>query len=85
MEFPRLGVELELQLPAYARATAMWDPSLACDLRRSSRQCWILNLLSEARDQTCNLMILSWIRFHCAMVGTPNSQFLKVILHVQLF
>ena len=28
MEVPRLGVELELQLPAYA--TAMWDPSGVC-------------------------------------------------------
>ena len=27
MEVPRLGVELELKLPAYATATAMPDPS----------------------------------------------------------
>ena len=27
MEVPRLGVKLELQLPAYITATAMWDPS----------------------------------------------------------
>ena len=27
MEVPRLGVELELQLPAYTTAAAMWDPS----------------------------------------------------------
>ena len=31
----------------------------------------ILDLLSEARDQTRNLMIPSWIRFRCAMMGTP--------------
>ena len=33
----------------------------------------ILNPLSEARDQTCNLMVPSQIRFHCAMMGTPIS------------
>ena len=27
MEAPRLGVKLELQLPAYATATATWEPS----------------------------------------------------------
>ena len=32
MEIPRLGVKLELQLPAYATATAMQHPSRVCDL-----------------------------------------------------
>ena len=57
MEAPSLGVELELQLPAYTTATAMPDPSHICDLRHSSWQCWILNPLSKARDQTHNLMV----------------------------
>ena len=52
MEVPRLGVELELELPAYATATATLDPRHICDLRQSLRQCWILNPLKEARDQT---------------------------------
>ena len=56
MEVPRLGVELELQLPAYATATAMPDLSHVCDLHHSSRQRWILNSLREARDGTCILM-----------------------------
>ena len=56
MEVPRLGVESELQLLAYSTATAMRDLSLVCDLHHSSRQCWILNPLSEARDRTRNLM-----------------------------
>ena len=47
MEVPRLGVESELSLPAYARATAMPDPSLICDLHHSSRQAWILNPRSQ--------------------------------------
>jgi len=30
MEVPMLGVESELQLPAYATATGTWDPSHVC-------------------------------------------------------
>ena len=56
MEAPRLGVELELQLLAYTTATAMQDLSPVCYLQHSSQQCWILNLLSEARARTCVLM-----------------------------
>ena len=36
MEASRLGVESELQLPAYATATAMPDLSYICDLHHSS-------------------------------------------------
>ena len=54
LEVARLGVELELQVLAYATATAtaMHGPSCICNLCPSLRQCWILNPLSEARDQT---------------------------------
>ena len=45
MEVPRLGVKSELQLQAYATATAMPD-----------QQDGILNPQREARDQTCVLM-----------------------------
>ena len=38
MEVPRLGIESELQLPAYATAMTTWNPSLICDLHHSSRQ-----------------------------------------------
>ena len=41
------------------------------DLHHSSRQCWILNQLSEARDQAYSLMVSSQIHFHCATMGTP--------------
>ena len=71
MEVPRLGFELRLQLPAYTIATVTPDLSCVCDLHHSSWQCWILNPLSEARDPACDLMVLSWIRFRCAMMGTP--------------
>ena len=48
----RPRVKLELQLQAYATATIKLDPSHTCDLHHSLWQQWILNLLSEARDQT---------------------------------
>ena len=40
-------------------------------LHHSSWQRWVLNPLSEGRDRTCNLMVPSQIRFHCATMGTP--------------
>ena len=49
MEVPRLGVESELQLPAYATATAIPDPSHICDLHHSSQQHCILNPLSKTK------------------------------------
>ena len=51
-EVPRLGVKMELQLLAWATATATPDPSCICNLQHRSWQCWILNPLSKARDQT---------------------------------
>ena len=72
MEVPRLGVESELQLPAYAAATAMWDPSQVCNLHHSSWQCRIPNSPSKARDRTCFLMDTSQIHFHRATAGIPN-------------
>ena len=82
MEVPRLGAESELQLPTYATATAMQDPSRVCDLYHFSRQHWILNPLSEARDQTCVLMDTSWVRFRCTTMGTPmHAKFLISAFH----
>ena len=63
-EVPRLGVKgvkSELQLPAYATATATQDLSHICDLHHNSWQCWILNPLNKSRDQTCVLMDASQI------------------------
>ena len=57
MEIPRLGVQSELQLPAYTTATAMPGLSHICGLQ----QWWIPGPLSEARDQICIFMIL--VRF----------------------
>ena len=56
MEVPRLGVKLELQLPAYATAIATQDPSHVCDLHHNSQQHQSINPLSDARDGTHILM-----------------------------
>ena len=66
MEIPRLGVQSELQLLAYATATAKQDP----------------NPLSEARDQTHDLMMPSGICFSCAIMGTP---FILYVLFICIF
>ena len=62
---PRLGVQLELQLPAYATATATQDLSHVCNLHHSSQLTSnrILNSLSKARDQTHILVDPSQIRY----------------------
>ena len=56
MEVPGLGVESELQLPAYTTATATLDLNRICNSYRSLPQRWNLHLhlhlLSEARDGT---------------------------------
>ena len=61
MEVPRLGVESELQLPAYAMVTATPGLSQIFDLHQSSWQCQILNSLSRATDRICILMDTSWV------------------------
>ena len=67
-EVPRLGVELELQLPAYTTATATRDPSCICKPHR------ILNPPSEARDGTRVLMAPTQICFRCARAGAPSNR-----------
>ena len=71
MEVPTLGVESELQLPAYATATAIWDLSHIWNLHHSLGQHRTPNWLSKARDWTCILRDTSWIQFHCATMGIP--------------
>ena len=54
----------------------MQDPSRICELHHSSGQRRIPYPLSNARDQTHNLMVPNRIRFCCAMTGTPIYLFL---------
>ena len=73
-EVPRLGVKSELQLPDYTTATTTLDPSRLWDLQ--SWQCWILNSLSGARDQTHVLMGTSQVCYCWATVGMLVMLFL---------
>ena len=73
MEVPRPGIQSELQPPVYTTATAALDLSYLCDLHYSSLQHQILNLLSEARDQTHVPMDTSQVCFYWATTGTPIS------------
>ena len=70
VEVPRLGVESELQLLAYATATATPDPTCLCNLYHSSEQHWILNPLNKAKDRTRILMETSQVPYHCTTMGT---------------
>ena len=63
MEGPRLGVEFELQLPAYTTGTAVQDPSRVCDLHHGLQQRQILDPRSEARDGTRIIMDTSRVRY----------------------
>ena len=51
----------------------MQDLSHVCDLHHSSRQCWILNPLTEARNRTHILIDTSWVHYHWAMKGTLQT------------
>ena len=82
MEVPRLRVELELQLLAYATAIATRDLSPVCDPHHGSRQRRIFNALSEARDWTHILMDTSQVRYCWATVGTPYYDILNMPLNL---
>ena len=70
MEVPRLRVKLDLQLPAYATATATPDLSHIWDLHCSFQ---ILNPLSEARNQTCILVDTSRVLNPLSHHGNSQS------------
>ena len=92
MEVPRLGVKSELQLLAYPTATATPGLSLICDLHHSSRQCWILNLLSGAGDGTQVLMDTGQVhtprnhkRNSCVLILDKNFKLSPVIYPAPLW
>ena len=62
-DFPKMGVDLELQPPAYTTATATQDLSGIFNLHHSSQQHRILNPLSGARDGICVLMDASQVHY----------------------
>ena len=79
IEVPRLGVELEMQLPptlAYTTAMASSDLSQTCILCCSLWQCWILNPLSKEQGQGSNPYPHGhYVRFltQLTAIGTPSN------------
>ena len=86
LEVPRVGVELELQLPVYATATAAYDLSLICDLHHNSQQGQILIhwRMFEARHQTLIPMTISQVHFCWVTTGTSQSEFLIINIDYNL-
>ena len=62
MEVPGLGVESELQLPAYTTATAMPHPQPA----------------EQVQGQNPVLMDTSQVHYHWATMGTPLNLFFEI-------
>ena len=79
---PRLGVQSELQMPAYATVTAMPALSHICDPHHSSTQRQIPDTLSKARDQSRILMYTSRIHFRYTTMVTPRLRFLQRLHYV---
>ena len=90
VEVPRPGVESELQLPAYVTGTATRDSSHVCNLHYSLQPHWILNPLSETRDQTGILGFITTephlIKFCSAMKRRNREQRerIMVVLKVEI-
>ena len=78
MEVPKLGAELELQLPAYTTATTMPYPRCIYNLHHNSWQRQALNPLSEARDGTHILMDTSQV---CNLLSHSENSIESFFLH----
>lgn len=49
-----------MQVPSYHRPSTTQYPTPVCDIHHGSQQ-------SQARNQTCNLIVPGQIHFHCAL------------------
>ena len=83
MEVRRLGVELELQLPAKVTAPATQNRSCIRDLDHTLWQRWVLNPLSEAEDRTRIFMDTSQVSN--LLSHKRNSLFLSLNYNSTLF
>ena len=79
MAVPRLGVELELQVPAYTTATATPDPSFTLDLHHSSWQCGSLIHRARPGIETSSSWIVIVFVTHWATTGTPRTELFKSV------
>ena len=87
MEVPKLGVESELQLPAYTTATATPNLSHVCHLHYSSGQRQILNSWAKPGIELASSWILVRFVNRWATKGTPSifSSFFDQLLGFVFF
>ena len=78
MEFPRPGVELELQLPAYTTATALPDANFICDLQHSSLQCQILNWARPGIEPSSSWILVRFLTHWATTETVPIPLFTTV-------
>ena len=95
MEVPRLGVKLELQLPAYTTATATPEPSCACDLHHSSHNTGSLTHCSRPGTEPASSWIL--VEFVTAkpqweplnniffLINLPFVHHRSIYIHLQIY
>ena len=69
----------------HGHSNARSEPHHICNVHHSSRQRWIFNPLSEARDRTHILMDPSQVCFRRATIGTPiNFMVLFLTMRVDI-
>ena len=71
MEVPRLGVKLELQLPAYSTSTATWNLSLIWAYTTADSNARFLTLWAKPGIEPASSWILFSFITHWAIMGTP--------------
>ena len=69
VEVPRLGVNMELQLPAYTTATATPDLSHICHLHHSYRNARSLTQWARPGIEPTSSLILCWVLNHLSHNG----------------
>ena len=75
VDVSRLGVTLNLLLPAYARVTGTRDPSYICDLQHSSRQCRCLTHWAKPGIKPASSQILVGVINRWAQRELPAFSF----------
>ena len=86
MDVPRLGVESELQLPAYTTASAAPDPSHICGLHHSYSNTgsllsllWLGSLLWHGFDPWPGIFHMLWLQPKKVFFVQSYNEFIVVI------
>ena len=75
-EVPRLGVQLELQLPAYTTATATGDPSHICNLHNGNARC-LTHWTRPGMEPTSSWILVGFVNTW-TMTGTLKMEFERI-------